>query len=176
MNFPNTTPGGGLQPALRPAAGLPALPPDLSPFMDLAAADEINVGRIMMVLRKRKWIVVGTLVATVLITAVVSLKTIPLYVATGRVLIGHETPMSFNNKDSVPDYSMDDYDYTITLETQMRVIQSSAIGMQVIREQHLDPVISASSNANQLPSAVADTDPARLAAALGAFHGSLKVA
>ena len=42
MNFPNTTPGGGLQPALRPAAGLPALPPDLSPFMDLAAADEIK--------------------------------------------------------------------------------------------------------------------------------------
>jgi succinoglycan biosynthesis transport protein ExoP len=174
MNLLNPTPGSALQPALRPLPGPPAVPPDLSSFLEVASGDEITVRRVMLVLRKRKWIVLGTLLLIVMGTALVSLRTQKIYTASGRVLIGHETPMTFNNKDTSPDYNYDDFDYTIALETQKNILQSDAIALQVIREQHLDPQVPAD-KPTSLPSAVADINPARLAAALGNFHGSLQV-
>ena len=180
MNPLNPTPGNALQPALR-SPSTPALPAahHLAEFMEipLGAGDEVSVGRIMLMLRKRKWIVIATLLVIVAATALDSFRTTPIYEAAGRVLIGRETPLVVNKNQ--PEFGDDFDDYIVTLETQIRILQSDAIAQQVIRDQHLDRAASLAaqpSTAGQLPSAVIETDPVRQAQLLADFHSKLRVA
>jgi succinoglycan biosynthesis transport protein ExoP len=181
----NLNPGNALQPAPRNPVGGPlarSLPPspvasNLGDYMDpsFGAGDEISVRSIAVMLRKRKWIIVATTLVVVAAAAIISYRTTPVYEAAGRVLIGRETPLVVGKNQEI---SSDDYDdYTVKLETEMQVLRSDAVAQQVIREMHLDaPFAPPQRDPNQPRSAVVEANPAQQAAALGAFHGNLRVA
>ena len=182
MTPQDPNPGNALQPAPRNPTGtqlgrpLPPVAPAISDLMDspFNAGDEISVRRIAVMLRKRKWVLIVTTLVVVAATAIVSYRTTPVYEAAGRVLVGREAPLLVGKGQQ--DISADEYDdYVVHLETQMQVLKSDAVAEQVIREQHLDTPFAPAPQPAQVRSAVAESNPAQQAAALGAFHGNLRV-
>ena len=73
--------------------------------------------------------------------------------------------------------SYDDYDYTVSLDTQTRILQGDALALEAIRNLHLDEnraLASALAVAAPKPSTLTlrSVDRDREAALIGAFHGA----
>src|SRR5947209_15463059 len=120
---------------MQPAAGLdlgrqvvPRLYPDLP-------AQESALGEYLRVLIKRKWIVLSCLATIFAVVAIASLKMTPVYEANGSIAI-NKPDSTLNFKDSAT-FSLDAYDPT-EMETEVRILQSDLLSLQVIKELNLD--------------------------------------
>ncbi len=128
------------------------------------------------VLIKSKWIVIGSLLAVVGIVTISTLRSTPIYEAVGSIAINKTDPVMFNLKDSS---SVDYYDPT-DLDTEVRILKSDLLALQVIRQLKLDrqpdvgTKIKSSSSSSSLE-LTAQPDSAKTSTALANFKGSLQV-
>jgi len=147
-------------------------------YVDLPA-QESPLGEYLRVLIKRKWIVLTCLVTIFAVVAIASLKMTPVYEANGSIAI-NKPDSTLNFKDSAT-FSLDYYDPT-EMETEVRILQSDLLALQVIKELNLDrqqgfgpKALPALPSSLDLAPDPLQADPARTSALLGTFKGSLRV-
>src|SRR5436190_13615879 len=127
------------------------------------------------VLIKRVWVVLGTLLIVFGATLIATLRSTPIYDAKGSIAINKTDPMLSNLRDG--NNSVDYYDPT-DLDTEVRILQSDLLALQVIKELNLDKRSESGQAAPKAPNLVADplqNDSRRATALLGGFKGNLKV-
>jgi succinoglycan biosynthesis transport protein ExoP len=159
----------------QPAAFDPGRPPRL--YANLPNEDSA-IGEYLRVLVKRKWIVVGCLVTIFSVVAIASLKMTPIYEASGSIAVNKpDSTLNFKESNAI---SFDAYDPT-EMETELRIMQSDLLALQVIKELNLDQRPDFGGKSPALPSSLdlapdpLQANPTRTSSLLGWFKGSLKI-
>jgi len=139
-------------------------------------AQESPLREYMRVLIKRKWVVVSCIVGIFAAVAIASLRQTPVYEAVGSIAVNKADPNIITFKDSGP---VVDYYDPADIDTEVRILQSDLLALQVIRQLNLDKRSEFGGRPEQKqPNLVADplqSDSARTSALLGAFRGNLHV-
>jgi len=159
-------------PSLQISRNIAALHPTM------ASQDSI-LREYLRVLIKRKWVVLGTLAAIFGASLIATLRITPIYDAVGSIAINKPDPMLQNLRDS-GNYITDYYDPT-DLDTEVRILHSDLLALQVIKQLNLDQMPEFGGHGVPTSSSLALTtdalqpDSAKANALLGAFKGSLHV-
>ncbi len=158
-------------------AGPEFLRPISSALYNVLPAQESTLREYMRVLIKRKWLVISVIVGIFMAVAIASLRQTPVYDAVGRIAVNKADSNLVSFKDSAPDT---DYVYEQSdLDTEVRILQSDLMALQVIRQLNLDKRPEFGGHADQKQAnLVADplqTDSNRTSALLAMFHGRLHV-
>jgi len=140
---------------------------------------ESAAGEYLRILFKRKWIVIGCFATIFSVVAIASLKTTPVYEASGTIAINKpDTTLNFQGSTT---FNLDYYDPS-ELDTEVKILQSDLLALQVIRELNLDrrPEIAdqappAAPSSLDLSPDPLQSDPARASSMIGSFKGSLRV-
>src|SRR5580698_11038826 len=141
---------------------------------------ESAAGEYVRVLIKRKWIVLGCLFTIFSVVTIASLKMTPVYEAGGTIAINKpDATLNFQNSAS---FSLDYFDPT-ELETEVKILQSDLLALQVIKELNLDrqPEFGGKSPVSALPSSLdlapdpLEADPSRTSSLLASFKGRLTI-
>jgi len=156
--------------ALHPSTLAGAFP--VVPVQDSAIRESLHI------LLKRKWVIFFSAALVVAVVAISTLRSTPIYDAVGSIAINKMDPVSLSLKDSNgsgPDY----YDPT-DLDTEVRILKSDLLALQVIRQLRLDKPAAVSGGAEsnnglQLTTEILQPDSPRTSALLGAFKGGLQV-
>ncbi len=127
----------------------------------------------LRILTKRKWVIVGCLALVVSVVTISTLRSTPIYDAVGSIAINKIDPAVFNLKDSAS--NTDYYDPT-DLDTEVRILKSDLLALQVIRQLNLDRAPKGSAPVGLQPLESLQPDSPRTAAALASFKGGLQVA
>ncbi len=143
-------------------------------------SQESALGEYIRVLMKRKWTILACLVTIFSLVAIASLKMTPVYEASGSIAINKPDSglVNFNNS---PTFSVDYYDPT-EMETEVKILQSDLLALQVVKELGLDRRPEFGGKTAPLASSLdlapdpLQADTGRTTALLGSFRGSLKVA
>jgi exopolysaccharide transport family protein len=112
------------------------------------------------------------------VVTISTLRTTPIYEAVGSIAINKMDPVTFNLKDSSS--SVDYYD-PADMDTEVRILKSDLLALQVIRQLNLDkpPEFAAKSKSPSSPLELTtdamQPDSARTSAVLAGFKGSLQV-
>jgi exopolysaccharide transport family protein len=127
------------------------------------------------VVLKRRWTVLATAVVILTLVVITTLRMTPVYDASSRVAINRESADNIGLKEQ-DSASSDDWDYTVALDTQVGIITSDALAMDVIKSQHLEknPLIAGKSSSGSAPSGL-NADTAAEAKLIANFHRNLKV-
>src|ERR1700722_7802064 len=163
---------------LQPTAAIdggrsPRLYSDLPP-------QESAVGEYLRVLIKRKWIVVGCLLTIFTVVAIATLRQVPIYEANGSIAVKKpDSSLNFKDANAI---SFDYYDPT-EMETELKILQSDLLALQVIKELNLDrqQEFGGKSPASALPSSLdlapdpLEADPSRTSSLLSSFKGRLTI-
>ena len=161
---------------LQPGEPAEFLRPIGSTLYNLAPSQESTMREYLRVLIKRKWMVTGVVVGIFMAVAIASLRQTPIYEAASQIVINKADSNLITFKDSVP--VVDYYDQS-DLDTEVRILQSDLMALQVIRQLNLDKRPEFGGQADQKqPNLVADplqTDSNRTSALLGSFRGNLHV-
>jgi polysaccharide biosynthesis transport protein len=142
-------------------------------------SQESALGEYIRVLLKRKWTVLACLFTIFSIVAVASLKMTPVYEASGSIEINKPDSglVNFNNS---PTFNVDYYDPT-ELETEVMILQSDLLALQVVKELALDRRPDFGGKTPPLPSSLdlapdpLQADSGRTSSLLSSFRGNLKV-
>jgi len=131
----------------------------------------------LRVLIKRRWVVLSSLLLIVGVVVISTLRSTPIYDAVGSIAINKMDPVAFNLKDSPG--GTEYYDPT-DLDTEVRILKSDLLALQVIRQLGLDKTAASggqdqTSPGLRLTADVLQPDSPRTSAALAAFKGSLQV-
>src|SRR5579872_1102563 len=132
----------------------------------------------LRVLIKSKWVVITTVLLFVSVVTISTLRTTPIYEAVGSIAINKMDPVTFNLKDSSS--SVDYYD-PADLDTEVRILKSDLLALQVIRQLNLDKqpefaVKSKSpSSSIELTTDAMQPDSTRVSAILAGFKSNLQV-
>src|SRR6266403_1803490 len=161
---------------IQPAEPTELIKPVGPGLYNVLPSQESAVREYLRVLLKRKWIIIACVVGIFMAVAVASLRQTPIYEAVGRIAVNKADSNLITFKDSTP--VVDYYDQS-DLDTEVRILQSDLMALQVIRQLNLDrrPEFGGHSDQKQ-PNLVADplqTDSNRTSALLGAFRGNLHV-
>jgi exopolysaccharide transport family protein len=161
---------------LQPGEPAEFLRPISSALYNVLPSQESTMREYMRVLIKRKWMVIAVVAGIFMAVAIASLRQTPVYEAVGRIALNKADPNLITFKDSGP--VVDYYDQS-DLDTEVRILQSDLMALQVIRQLNLDkrPEFGGHSDQKQ-PNLVADplqTDSNRTSALLGSFRGNLRV-
>jgi len=151
--------------------------PFSSALYNALPAQESTLREYLRVLIKRKWLVIACIVGIFAVVAIASLKQTPVYEAVGQIVVNKADSNLITFKDSMP--VVDYYDQS-DLDTEVRILQSDLLALQVIRQLNLDkrPEFGGHPEQKQ-PNLVADplqSDSNRTSALLGGFKGNLRVA
>jgi polysaccharide biosynthesis transport protein len=162
---------------LQPAAPAEFIRPMGSPFYNSMPPQESTTLReYMRVLIKRKWMVTSVIAGIFLAVAVASLRQTPVYEAVGRIAVNKADSNLITFKDSQP--VLDYYDQS-DLDTEVRILQSDLMALQVIRQLNLEkrPEFGGHPDAKQtnLAADLLQTDSNRTSALLGRFRSNLHV-
>src|ERR1700691_3338535 len=142
-------------------------------------SQESALGEYVRVLVKRKWTVLACLITIFSLVAIASLKMTPVYEASGSIEINKPDSGLVNFSNS-PTFNVDYYDPT-ELETEVMILQSDLLALQVVKELGLDRRPDFGGKMPPLPSALdlapdpLQTDPSRTSALIGSFRSNLKV-
>jgi capsular exopolysaccharide synthesis family protein len=165
--------------ALRELSPVPAqLGRQLALMQNAHAAQDSILRDYFRVLMKRIWVVLGTLAVVFGATLIATLRTTPIYDAVGSIAINKPDPMLSNLRDG--NNSVDYYDPT-DLDTEVRILRSDLLALQVIKELNLDKLPEfgghgmPSSNSLSLTTDAIQPDSARANELLGEFKGNLHV-
>jgi polysaccharide biosynthesis transport protein len=144
-------------------------------------ADEDFLAAFLQVLYKRKWTVITFFVLVVSFVAGVSLLLKPQYEAVARIVFNRENTDPLGFKD-VGRALPEDSDYSVSLDTQVRILESDTLALQTIRELHLDTNANFSDQAGAHRGTLADAGSSestavakRREALLKTFHDALSV-
>jgi succinoglycan biosynthesis transport protein ExoP len=162
---------------LRPSEPAELLRPVGSALYNVLPSQESTLREYMRVLIKRKWLVISCIVGIFVVVAIASLRQTPVYEAIGQIVVNKADSNLISFKDSMP--VVDYYDPT-DLDTEVRVLQSDLLALQVIRQLNLDkrPEFGGHGDQKQ-PNLVADplqSDSGRVSSLLAAFKGNLRAA
>ncbi len=163
---------------IQPAGGLDLSRPGGPRLYPELPSQESAVGEYLRILSKRKWVVLSCLFTIFSLVAIASLRMTPVYEAAGTIAI-NKPDSTLNFKDSAT-FSLDYYDPT-ELETEVKILQSDLLALQVIKELNLDRRPEFGGSKPQLPSSLdlapdpLQGDSGRASSLLGGFKGSLKV-
>ncbi len=132
----------------------------------------------LRVLIKRVWVVVGTLAVIFGATLIATLRATPIYDAVGSIAINKPDPMLASLREG--NNSVDYYDPT-DLDTEVRILRSDLLALQVIKQLNLDKMPEFGGHGGTTTSSLEmttdalqpDSDLAN--ALLGAFKGNLRV-
>lgn len=131
------------------------------------------------ILRRRKLMVMGVLAITMGLVGYASVFLMkPKYTATARIAFYRENTDVLGLKD-VRDILPEDSDYTVSLDTQVRILSSDTLALATIQELRLDknpsfnPMAAGETATSQ--SAILDLEPARREALLRTFHDQLSI-
>ena len=141
---------------------------------------ESTLAETLFIVRKRKWVIIATAVVILTLASLVSVRTKPQYDAIARIALGREDNGNLGFKDAQGGNDAIDYDYTVSMDTQSKILQSDRIALEVIKNLRLDqnPMFAGSL---ALPPSKVDSvsvqpvDREREAALLGSFHGAMQV-
>lgn len=126
------------------------------------------------VLVKRRWVVFITIAVIFGAVTVATLRTTKVYEAVGSIAINKDDPMPITFKDS--NGPEDSYTDSTDMETEVRILHSDLLALQVIRELNLDqPSGAVKKTAIPLATESLDPDSPRTSAALANFRSSLRV-
>ncbi|MGA2425381.1 MAG: polysaccharide biosynthesis tyrosine autokinase [Terriglobales bacterium] len=147
-----------------------------SALYNVLPAQESTLREYMRVLIKRKWMVILVIAGIFMAVAVASLRQTPIYEAVGQIVVNKADSNLITFKDSTP--VVDYYDQA-DLDTEVRILQSDLMALQVIRQLNLDkrPEFGGHSDQRQA-NLVADplqSDSKHISALLGSFRGNLHV-
>lgn len=142
-------------------------------------SQESAFGEYIRILIKRKWTVLACLFTIFSLVAIASLKMTPVYEASGSIEINKPDSglVNFNNS---PTFNLDYYDPT-ELETEVMILQSDLLAIQVIKELALDRRPEYGGKLPPVPSSLdlapdpLQADSARTSALISSFRGNLKV-
>jgi polysaccharide biosynthesis transport protein len=142
-------------------------------------SQESALGEYVRVLVKRKWTVLACLFTIFSLVAIASLKMTPIYEASGSIAINKPDSglVNFNNS---PSFNLDSFDPT-ELETEVKILQSDLLALQVVKELSLDRRPDFGGKTTALPSSLdlapdpLQADPGQTSALLSGFRGNLKV-
>ena len=134
----------------------------------------------LRILIKRKWVVLASVAAIFTVIAVATLRSTPIYDASGSIAINKLDPAMMSFKDASGNGGVDYYDPT-DLDTEVRILRSDLLALQVIKQLNLDK--RAEFGGNEQPSSsglrlttdVLQPDSARISSLLGSFKGNLRV-
>src|SRR6266567_8264196 len=167
-------------PMLREVAPVPMqMNRNLAAFHPALATQDSILREYLRVLIKRKWVVIGTLALIFGAALVATLRITPIYDAVGSIAINKPDPILQNLRDSANSGS-DYYDPT-DLDTEVRILRSDLLALQVIKQLNLDRLPEfgghgqPSSGSLELTTDALEPDSARANALLGNFKGSLRV-
>jgi len=155
----------------------PTLP---SPYSAVPAQQDSVIREYLRVLIKRKWTVLFTLALIFSLVAIATLRTTRIYEASGSIAINKMEPTLLNFKDAqngVPDY----YD-PADLDTEVSILKSDMLAMQVIKILNLDKLpefggsAPAPTDSLGLTTDELQPDSQRTTNMLDRFKGNLKVA
>src|ERR1700733_8979714 len=140
---------------------------------------ESALGEYIRVLVKRKWTVLACLFTIFSVVAIASLKMTPVYEASGSIEINKADSglINFNNS---PTFNVDYYDPT-ELETEVMILQSDLLALQVVKELALDRrpdfggKTSAPPSSLDLAPDLLQANSGRTSVLLSSFRGNLKV-
>ncbi len=143
-------------------------------------SQESALGEYIRVLVKRKWTILACLVTIFSLVAIASLKMTPVYEASGSIAINKADSglVNFNNS---PTFNVDYYDPT-EMETEVKILQSDLLALQVMKELALDRRPDFGGRTAALPSSLdlapdpLQADTGRTTSLLSSFRGNLKVA
>jgi polysaccharide biosynthesis transport protein len=161
---------------LQPGEPAEFLRPIGSTLYNVPPTPESAMREYLLVLIKRKWMVTAVIVGIFVAVAIASLRQTPVYEAASQIVINKADSNLITFKDSMP--VVDYYDQS-DLDTEVRILQSDLMALQVIRQLNLDkrPEFGGRPDQKQ-PNLVADplqTDSNRTSALLGSFRGNLHV-
>src|SRR6202140_189153 len=161
---------------LQPGGPAEFLRPAGSTLYNALPSQESALREYMRVLLKRKWMVIAVVVGIFMAVALASLRQTPIYEAASQIVINKADSNLITFKDSVP--VVDYYDQS-DLDTEVRILQSDLMALQVIRQLNLDkrPEFGGHSDQKQA-NLVADplqSDSNHTSALLSRFRGNLKV-
>src|SRR5215467_2930287 len=128
------------------------------------------------VLIKRKWIVIACIGGIFAAVAIASLRQTPIYEASSRIAVNKADPNLITFKDAMP---VVDYYDPADLDTEVRILSSDLLALQVVRQLNLDKRAEYGGKSTPEPNLVDDSlqiDSARTTALLGSFKGNLRVA
>ena len=130
----------------------------------------------LLVVRKHQWLILTFLLSVVTLVSIATFKMKPVYEATARIEIDHDTPtvLPFQNVNADSAYE----DLQSYIETQSKVLQSDTLALDTIRKTNLmnDPAFGGVPGGHeQLPILSTTSDPITRPAILGAFESSLSV-
>src|SRR5579871_3252954 len=162
---------------VQPMAGFEVGRPTIYPPQ--LPAHESALGEYVRVLIKRKWLILACLGTIFSVVAIASLRMTPVYEAGGTIEINKpDASLNFQNSAT---FSLDYFDPT-ELETELKILQSDLLAMQVIRELNLDRRPEYAGQAPPPPSSSLDlapdplqADPTRALAMVGGFKSALRV-
>lgn len=133
----------------------------------------------LRVLIKRIWVVLGTLAVVFGATLIASLRATPIYDAVGSIAINKPDPMLTSLRDG--NNTVDYYDPT-DLDTEVRILRSDLLALQVISELNLDKMpefggkgVNTSSSSIELTTDAMTPNSARANAVLAGFKSHLSV-
>jgi capsular exopolysaccharide synthesis family protein len=129
------------------------------------------------ILRKRRWIVISVILVSVAMAAFMTARQKPMYSAVGRIAINHENAINLGTKDS--QFTLDGNDgsdYSVDMETQIKVLQSDATSYEVIKALHLDTNPEFGGSPTGHLENLLRIDSAQQTGLLGAFRGGLSIA
>ncbi len=163
---------------LQPAVPAEFIRPIGSALYNVLPSQESTLREYLRVLIKRKWMVVSIIVGIFMAVAVSSIRQTPVYDAVGRIAVNKADSNLISFKDSAPE---NDYVYEQSdLDTEVRILQSDLMALQVIRQLNLDKRPEFGGHADQKQAnLVADplqADSARVSSLLAIFHAKLHVA
>jgi polysaccharide biosynthesis transport protein len=161
---------------LQPGEPAEFLRPIASTLYNVPPSQESTMREYLRVLIKRKWMVTAVIVGIFMAVAIASLRQTPIYEAACQIVINKADSNLITFKDSGP--VVDYYDPS-DLDTEVRILQSDLMALQVIRQLNLDKRPEFGGHADQKqPNLVADplqTDSNHTSALLGSFRANLHV-
>src|ERR1700685_5443 len=142
-------------------------------------SQESALGEYVRVLIKPKWTVLPSLFTIFSVVAIASLKMTTVYEASGSIEINKPDSglVNFNNS---PSFNVEYYDPS-ELETEVMILQSDLLALQVVKELALDRRPEFGGKTSALPSSLdlapapLTADPARTSSLLSSFRNNLKV-
>src|SRR6202051_3970003 len=159
-----------------PLASAEFLRPIASARYSALPSQDSTLREYIRVLIKRKWMVISVIAGIFMAVAVASLRQTPVYEAVGQIVVNKADSNLITFKDSMP--VVDYYDQS-DLDTEVRILQSDLMALQVIRQLNLDKRPEFGGHSDQkLANLVADPlqgDSNHTSALLGGFRGNLHV-
>jgi succinoglycan biosynthesis transport protein ExoP len=138
-----------------------------------APSDQISIMQFWRVLQKRRWLVLGSLAAVVVVVTAISLILPKRYDASARLLLDLDGNNGLGLEQAVVSIGSD---LNTKLETQIRIVQSDAIATGVIEQLNLHQSRDFAGSLAASPLQTFDSLPLKTRATLTqAFHKSLNV-